>query len=249
MAPGPRRPAQRARRRRAACRRAPGAALAFEGDALRRGGMSGSIAKMLPSRGLVMPKRSAAPTCRLARCSARSLPARKYSSRAGSRSSRTRRAAATTPAGGAGGRDGAPRADRRAIDLPDRRRAADAADVVHRRAAGVADPDADRVAVGEADAPVVAHVLAGAGLRPRRSRASRARWLEPKVRTRALLSARMSVTRKVAAASATRARRCAPCRPASAHRRDSGRRWRACDTRWSAPSSVTSALPSASDAP
>ena len=70
----------------------------------------------------------------------------------------------TTPAGGAGARDGRPSCSCAHQRVPDRRRAADAADVVHRLAAGVADPHADGVAVGEADAPVVAQVLAGAGL-------------------------------------------------------------------------------------
>jgi hypothetical protein len=88
--------------------------------------------------------------------------------------------------------------------LPDRRRAADAADVVHRRTAGVADPDADRVAVGEADAPVVAHVLARSGLH-RGEAARRERLAQPKVRTRALLSARMSATRTPPSDRATRA--------------------------------------------
>ena len=45
---------------------------------------------------------------------------------------------------------------------PDRRRAADAADPVHGRATGIADPDPHRVTITETQAPVVAHVLAGA---------------------------------------------------------------------------------------
>ena len=47
---------------------------------------------------------------------------------------------------------------------PDRRRAGDSADVAHRRAREIAGPHSDGEAVGVADAPVVAHVLAGPGL-------------------------------------------------------------------------------------
>src|SRR5213079_1978234 len=54
---------------------------------------------------------------------------------------------------------------------PDRRGAGDAGYVVHGSAREIADPDADGVARCEADAPVVAHVLAG----PRFGRAPDAR--------------------------------------------------------------------------
>jgi hypothetical protein len=47
---------------------------------------------------------------------------------------------------------------------PHRRRPRDAGHVPHRTPIEVADPDPDRVAVRVADTPVVAHVLAGAGL-------------------------------------------------------------------------------------
>ena len=47
---------------------------------------------------------------------------------------------------------------------PDRRGAAGAADIPHGIAAGITDPDADRIAFAPAHDPVVAHVLAGAGL-------------------------------------------------------------------------------------
>lgn len=47
---------------------------------------------------------------------------------------------------------------------PDRRRARSAPHVAHRCAVRIADPDADRVPVGESDAPVVAQILARSGL-------------------------------------------------------------------------------------
>src|SRR6185369_12578371 len=47
---------------------------------------------------------------------------------------------------------------------PDRGGSGDTGDVPHRFAAEVSHPDSHGVAAGEADAPVVAHILAGAGL-------------------------------------------------------------------------------------
>jgi hypothetical protein len=74
------------------------------------GGMSGSSAKTLPSRGLVMPKRCDGTPARLRDgC----VPAMDHSSRGGSRASSNCANARTTPAGGAGRRDAAPSCRRR----------------------------------------------------------------------------------------------------------------------------------------
>ena len=115
---------------------------------------------------------------------------------------------------------------------PDRRSAGDAGDVAHRRAGKIADPDADRVARREADAPVVAHVLAGAGLH-RAPDARRERVLEAEAG-----GARAAIGEDVAddeaAPRAEHAMRRAATVPAVERTRRAPlrRRWRAHDTRW-----------------
>ena len=51
---------------------------------------------------------------------------------------------------------------------PDRRSTADPRNIVHGLARGIADPDGDGEIAGKADAPVVAHILAGPGFDRRR---------------------------------------------------------------------------------
>ncbi len=70
----------------------------------------------------------------------------------------------STPAGIAGALAGRLAMERRHHVMPHRRRAGHPRHIVHARATGIADPHAHRVALRPADAPVVAHVLAGAGL-------------------------------------------------------------------------------------
>jgi hypothetical protein len=108
MAARPRRPAHPLAGADPAPVEAPRAALAFEGDALRRRrnvGIDREDAAVARAGDAVA---LAARTSPVARCSARSLPARKYSSRAGSRCESKATRWATTPTGRAGPRDGAP---------------------------------------------------------------------------------------------------------------------------------------------
>ena len=93
-----------------------------------------------------------------------SVPRRNHSLRSGSTAGSNQTLRRVTPAGAAGGADGSTACSRCTSVAPDRRGAGDAGDIAHRRPGKIADPHTDRVARGEPDAPVVAHVLAGPGL-------------------------------------------------------------------------------------
>ena len=92
-----------------------------------------------------------------------------------------RTARRSIPGGRAGGLTARLGVERQHHVAPDRRRAAGARNGAHRVALEIADPHRDGVAVGEADAPIVAHRLRRAGLH-RRPEGQAQRRIEPEGR-------------------------------------------------------------------